>query len=79
MSLTNDYTVQLLAVQKSIELRAEADNDRLARIALAGRQPWWRRLFQRTDRPATGGSANGLRSRRSGPRRPQIGAHHMAR
>ena len=79
MSLTNDYTVQLLAVQKGIELRAEADNDRLVRIALAGRQPWWRRLFQRTDTPAADGSANGVRPRQAGLRRPQIGAHHMAR
>ena len=79
MSLINDYSIQLLAVQKGIELRAEADNNRLARLALAGRQPWWRRLFQRTGTPAADGSANGLRPRQAGSRRPQIGAQHMAR
>ncbi len=79
MSLINDYTFQLLAVQKGLDLRAEVENDRLARIALAGRQPWWRRLFQRAATPATGGSANGLRAGQASPRGPRIGAEHMAR
>ena len=48
--LNSDYAIQLLARQRHQELLDAAANERLARIALGGRQPWWRRLLAR---PAT--------------------------
>ena len=42
--MTNDYTFSIIAEQRRQEFAAEATNDRLARIATAGRKPWWRRL-----------------------------------
>jgi hypothetical protein len=43
MSLNNDYTLLILTRQRHQELMAAAAQDRLARIALSGHQPWWRR------------------------------------
>ena len=45
--LNSDYAIQMLAHQHHQELLDEAANERLARIALSGRQPWWRRLLAR--------------------------------
>jgi hypothetical protein len=42
--MTNDYAFSIIAEQRRQEFAAEAANDRLARIATAGRTPWWRRL-----------------------------------
>jgi hypothetical protein len=42
--MTNDYTFSIIAEQRRQEFAAEAANDRLVRIATAGRTPWRRRL-----------------------------------
>ena len=42
--MTSDYTFSILAYQRRQDFAAEAANDRLVRIATAGRAPWWRRL-----------------------------------
>lgn len=44
MSLINDYSVHILAAQQQRELRAEAENDRLVRLARGDRLPWWNPL-----------------------------------
>jgi hypothetical protein len=46
MSLNNDYMIQLLAHERHAELLAEAANARLARMARASRDPWWRHPLQ---------------------------------
>jgi len=45
MSLYNDYNTQIFHDEKLSGYRAEAANDRLARIANGARRPWWRRLL----------------------------------
>ena len=71
MSLNNDYTTQLWWQQHHQELMAVAANDRLVRIALSGRPPWWRRHSRSTPanrRAATPGArltTPGQRSRRT--------------
>ncbi len=47
MSLNNDYITRILVDQRQQELRAEAANNRLARIAQGDRTPWWLRLLER--------------------------------
>jgi hypothetical protein len=42
--MTNDYVFSIIAEQRRQEFAAEAANDRLARIATAGRTSWRRRL-----------------------------------
>ena len=42
--MTNDYMFSILAEQRRQDFAAEAANDRLVRIATAGRTPWWRQL-----------------------------------
>ena len=42
--MNTDYTFSILAEQRRQDFIAEAANDRLARIATAGRPSWWRRL-----------------------------------
>ena len=44
MTINNDYLHLQIAAQRQRELHAQAANDRLARQAMAGRTPWWRRL-----------------------------------
>lgn len=46
MSLNNDYITRILVDQRQREFRAEAANDRLARIAQGDRAPWWLRLLE---------------------------------
>lgn len=53
MSLYNDYNLSIVARQRHSELLAVAANDRLARIALSGREPWWRRARSRLTTSAT--------------------------
>ena len=58
----NDFLITVLAEDHRRELLAEAHNEALAHEALAGRQPWWHRLFGRTaDEPAQrpGSTVNG--------------------
>ena len=42
--MNNDYSIAILAEQRRQDFAAEAANDRLARIATAGRTSWWVRL-----------------------------------
>ena len=42
--MINDYSISILTEQRRQDFMAEAANDRLARIATAGRPSWWRRL-----------------------------------
>ena len=42
--MTNDYAFSIIAEQHRQDLMAEAANDRLVRIATAGRPSWWRQL-----------------------------------
>ena len=42
--MNNDYSISILAEQRRQDFIAEAANERLARIAIAGRPSWWRRL-----------------------------------
>jgi len=79
MTLNNDYIINTLANQEVKELHAWAANDRLARLAMAGRQPWWRRLagLVRAGHPAP--SANGAQAGREAVGSPRLGAHHVAR
>jgi len=56
MSYFNNYSVKIMADQRQRDFRAEAANERLARIARNGHQAWWQRLLSRTDAPATAGS-----------------------
>ena len=42
--MNTDYSTTILAEQRRQDFAAEAANDRLARIATAGRTPWWLRL-----------------------------------
>jgi hypothetical protein len=44
IDMSNDYITAILAEQRRQDFAAEAANDRLARIATAGRAPWWLRL-----------------------------------
>jgi hypothetical protein len=43
---TSDYSFSIIAEQRRQDFAGEAANDRLVRIASAGRTPWWRRLVR---------------------------------
>lgn len=45
MSLNSDYFITAVVTQRVAELTAEAERDRLAREALAGRPNWLQRHF----------------------------------
>jgi hypothetical protein len=62
MSYFNDYSVKIMADQRQRDFQAEAANERLARIARAGHQVWWRRLLSRTDAPAAVSTATQQRA-----------------
>ena len=71
MNLTSDYFTQVLIQQRHQELLATAASDRLARLALSGRQRWWRRLMARAagarvTKPATP-SASSMAARTGPP------------
>ena len=42
--MNNDYSIAILAEQRRQDFAAEVANDRLARIATAGRPSWWHRV-----------------------------------
>jgi hypothetical protein len=42
--MINDYSISILTNQRRQDLMAEADNDRLAKLATADRTSWWRRV-----------------------------------
>ena len=42
--MNTDYSFSILSEQHRKELMAEAANERLAKLATAGRTPWWRRV-----------------------------------
>lgn len=50
MSLNSDYFITAVVTQRVAELTAEADQDRLAREALAGRPNWLQRHFAKRRR-----------------------------
>lgn len=54
MSINNDYTVGILHAQRHLELTAEVEQDRLARLAQGDPTRRWRRW--RRGLPATGGA-----------------------
>jgi len=53
----NDFLITTLAEDHRRELLAEARSEALAREALAGRKPWWQRLFGRTTDASPPGAA----------------------
>jgi hypothetical protein len=79
MSLINEYAMQVMAEGKRQDFLAEVARDRLARIALQGHRPWWRRLFTPPGTERTAREANGVRPDRAGSRKTRIGAHRVAR
>ena len=79
MSLTNEYAMQIMAEGKRQDFLAEVARDRLARIALEGHRPWWRRLFTPPATQLTAREANGVRADRVGLQKTGIGAHRVAR
>jgi hypothetical protein len=79
MSLTNEYTMQIMADAKAQDFLAEADRNRMARIALQGHRPWWRRLFTPPATRLTAREANGVRADQVGLKKTRIGAQHVAR
>lgn len=50
MNINSDFTYTVLAEQRREDLMAEAANDHLAKLALEGRTPTWRRLLGRLHR-----------------------------
>ncbi len=42
--MNNDYSYLIFIQQRRQDLMAEAANERLAKLATAGRTPWWRRV-----------------------------------
>jgi hypothetical protein len=50
MSLINDYTYQALTDARERDLARLAEHDRLVRLALSGRESWWRRFLARRGR-----------------------------
>jgi hypothetical protein len=55
--MSHDYIASLLIAERMADLRHEADQDRLARLARTGqpRRPrWWERLMLFRTRPAAG-------------------------
>jgi hypothetical protein len=47
MSLMNDYTYQALSDQRERDLARMAESNRQVRLALNGREGWFRRVFAR--------------------------------
>ena len=50
MNMNSDFTYTIIAEQRRTDLMAEAAQDRLAKLALEGRTPTWRRLLDRVRR-----------------------------
>ena len=47
MSLINDYTYQAMTDQRERDLARLAEQNRRVRLALSGRESWWRRMLSR--------------------------------
>ena len=47
MSLINDYTYQALTDARERDFARLAEHNRQVRLALSGRESWWRRWFAR--------------------------------
>lgn len=49
MSSNNIYLTEVLIKERQHDLRVEAEQEHLARIARGNRRPWWRKLTGLTD------------------------------
>ena len=47
MTLINDYTYQVMTDQRERDLARLAEHNTQVRLALSGRQSWWRRMLSR--------------------------------
>lgn len=63
--MITDYSYSILVRQRHEEFAAEAAADRLARLATAGRTPWWQRLQVFASLPPKPSRARGLTARRA--------------
>ena len=60
MDTNSDFSFTIIAEQRRADLMAEAAQDRLARLALEGRTPTWRRFLDRVHRGSEGRRAGTL-------------------
>ncbi len=60
MDTNSDFSFAIIAEQRRMDLMAEADQDRLATLALEGRTSTWRRLLERVRRGSEGRPASTL-------------------
>ena len=60
MNTNSDFSYTIIAEQRRLDLMAQADQDRLADLALEGRTPTWRRLLDRVHRGSEGRTASPL-------------------
>ena len=49
MSLINDYTYQAMTDQQQRDLARQAAHNTQVRLALSGRESWWRRMLSRRE------------------------------
>jgi uncharacterized protein YciI len=47
MTLINDYTYQVMTDQRERDLARLAEHNMQVRLALSGRESWWRRMLSR--------------------------------
>jgi hypothetical protein len=47
MTLINDYTYQVMTDQRERDLARRAAHNTQVRLALSGRESWWRRMLSR--------------------------------
>jgi hypothetical protein len=79
MSLNSDYAMQIIVNQKVRDYHHEAAQDRLARLALEGRKPWWRRLMLPIEGFGRGAGARSAPSAARASSGRSLGASHVAR
>ena len=53
MSLINDYTYQAMTDQQERDFARLAEQNRRVRLALSGRESWWRRMLSGADSDAS--------------------------
>jgi hypothetical protein len=49
MTLINDYTYQAMTDQRERDMARLAENSMHVRLALSGRESWWRRMLSRRE------------------------------
>ncbi len=66
MTLINDYTYQAMTDQRERDMARLAEHNMHVRLALSGRESWWRRMLSRREQsthrdrgPASGETWNG--------------------